>query len=51
MVRAALADSLAMIASDGILENGSGHPRVAGTHARVLGRYVREQKSFSLRKH
>lgn len=30
------------IASDGILLDGVGHPRVAGTFARVLGRYVRE---------
>jgi dihydroorotase len=37
-----------MIASDGILENGLGHPRVAGTFARVLGRYVRERKALSL---
>jgi N-acyl-D-aspartate/D-glutamate deacylase len=37
-----------MIASDGILENGKGHPRAAGTYARVLGRYVREQHALSL---
>src|SRR5687767_3942820 len=37
-----------MVASDGILENGLGHPRVAGTFARVLGRYVRERKVLSL---
>jgi N-acyl-D-aspartate/D-glutamate deacylase len=37
-----------MIASDGILENGIGHPRVAGTYARVLARYVRERKVLSL---
>ena len=36
------------IASDSILENGVGHPRSAGTYARVLGRYVREQKDLSL---
>ena len=33
MVRAAIRHPLAMIASDGILENGKGHPRAAGTHA------------------
>ena len=33
-----------MIASDGGLENGKGHPRSAGTYARVLGRYVREKQ-------
>ena len=37
-----------MIASDGILDKGKGHPRAAGTYARVLGRYVREQHVISL---
>lgn len=37
-----------MIASDGILANGKGHPRAAGCYARVLGRYVREQHALSL---
>ena len=37
-----------MIASDGILEHGKGHPRAAGTYARVLGRYVREEHVLSL---
>jgi N-acyl-D-aspartate/D-glutamate deacylase len=37
-----------MVASDGILRQGKGHPRAAGTYARVLGRYVREQKVLSL---
>ena len=49
IVRAAVADPEVMIASDGILENGKGHPRAAGTYARVLGRYVREQHLLSLR--
>ncbi len=35
-----------MVASDGGI--GSRHPRGAGTFPRVLGRYVREQKWFSL---
>ena len=48
MVRAALANPMVMIASDGILENGKGHPRAAGTYARVLGRYVREEHVLSL---
>lgn len=48
-VRAAVRDSQPMFASDGILdENGHGHPRVAGTFARILGRYVREQHDLSL---
>src|SRR5262249_31328088 len=49
VVRLAMAESMVMIASDGILENGKGHPRGAGTYARVLGRYVREQHALSLR--
>lgn len=48
MVVSAMADPSVMIASDGILENGKGHPRAAGTYARVLGRYVREQHALSL---
>ena len=38
-----------MIASDGIpFVNGKAHPRGAGTFARYLGRYVREQRVMSL---
>jgi N-acyl-D-aspartate/D-glutamate deacylase len=48
MVEKNMAHPLVMVASDGILENGLGHPRVAGTFARVLGRYVRERKVLSL---
>ena len=48
-VVSALADPLTIIASDG--NNAPGepqHPRTAGTFARVLGRYVREQKHLTL---
>jgi dihydroorotase len=48
VARLAVADPMVMIASDGILENGKGHPRGAGTYARVLGRYVREQHALPL---
>src|SRR5579872_230992 len=48
VVRAAIADPMVMIASDGILDHGKGHPRAAGTYARVLGRYVREQHALTL---
>jgi N-acyl-D-aspartate/D-glutamate deacylase len=48
MVRAAIAHPMVMIASDGIIENGTGHPRRAGTYARVLGKYVREERALSL---
>lgn len=38
-----------LIASDGMpFVDGAGHPRGAGTAARVLGRYSREQKALSL---
>ena len=48
VVTAAVADPLTMIASDGILHDGVGHPRVAGTFARVLGHYVREVHALTL---
>jgi hypothetical protein len=48
MIEKNMAHPLVMVASDGILENGLGHPRVAGTFARVLGRYVRERKILGL---
>jgi N-acyl-D-aspartate/D-glutamate deacylase len=48
IVAAALANPLTMIASDGILDHGKGHPRTAGTYTRVLGKYVRERGALSL---
>ena len=48
-VQAALAHPRVMVGSDGVpLTNGGGHPRGVGTYARVLGRYVREQKVIDL---
>ena len=44
VVREAVAHPLTMIASDGL----RGHPRQAGTSARILGRYVRETKALTL---
>jgi len=46
--RLAVADPRVMVASDGLIANSKGHPRGAGTFARVLGFYVREQKALSL---
>lgn len=46
--RQAIAYPGVMIASDGRMENGKGHPRSAGSYARVLGHYVREEKALSL---
>ena len=45
----AIAHPGVMIASDGVpFVNGTGHPRGAGTFARVLGHYVREKKTLGL---
>jgi dihydroorotase len=46
--RAAIVSPLSMIASDGFIENGRGHPRTSGTFAKVLGRYVREERVVPL---
>jgi dihydroorotase len=48
VVKMAMAAPDVMIASDGLLENGKGHPRAGGTYARVLGKYVREEHALSL---
>ena len=48
LMRDAILDPLTMIASDGILEEGKGHPRTAGTFSRVLAQYVREERTLSL---
>jgi N-acyl-D-aspartate/D-glutamate deacylase len=47
-VHAAVVSPLTIIASDGYLLKGQGHPRTAGTYALVLGRYVREEKALDL---
>jgi len=48
-VLAALKDPLTMIGSDGLNSaGGTGHPRTAGTFARILGVYVREQRALTL---
>jgi imidazolonepropionase-like amidohydrolase len=48
MVGAAITSPLTMVASDAYWQNGTGHPRTAGTFSKVLGRYVREARSLSL---
>jgi len=49
IARAAVADPLVMIASDGSRLTGPKiHPRGQGTFARVLGHYVREEKALDL---
>ncbi len=48
-VEMAIAHPGVMIASDGVpFVDGKGHPRGAGTYARVLGHYVREKKLLPL---
>jgi dihydroorotase len=46
--RTAIVSPLTMIASDGFIENGRGHPRTSGTYSKVLGKYVREEKALTL---
>lgn len=46
--RLAAANARVIVASDGLIENRQGHPRGAGSFARVLGVYIRQQKALSL---
>ncbi|HKQ14294.1 MAG TPA: amidohydrolase family protein [Steroidobacteraceae bacterium] len=49
IVRLAIADPMVMIGSDGMPATGASvHPRGQGTFARVLGKYVREEKVLDL---
>lgn len=48
IVTGAIRDPLTMIASDGMIVHGKGHPRTAGTYARILGHYVRETHDLTL---
>jgi N-acyl-D-aspartate/D-glutamate deacylase len=48
MLRLAMSVPYTMVASDGLIEEGKGHPRGAGTYARILGRYVREVHGLTL---
>ena len=47
-IEMALAHPHVIIASDGTIREGRGHPRGAGTFARVLGYYVRERGALTL---
>jgi dihydroorotase len=44
LVQEVATSPLTMVSTDGLLENGIGHPRTAGTYSRILGRYVRQAK-------
>jgi N-acyl-D-aspartate/D-glutamate deacylase len=48
MTRTALRHPLTMIASDGRILDGAGHPRSAGSFSKVLGQYVREEQLITL---
>ncbi len=48
MTRTAIENPLTMIASDGRIENGRGHPRTSGTYSKVLGKYVRQEGVLTL---
>jgi dihydroorotase len=46
--RTAIVSPLTMVASDGFIEYGKGHPRTSGTYAKVLGRFVRDERAIPL---
>ena len=48
IVDTAVASPLTMIASDGFLRNGEGHPRTSGSYSRVLGHFARETGALTL---
>jgi N-acyl-D-aspartate/D-glutamate deacylase len=48
LVDSVMLHPLTIVASDGHIAKGKGHPRGAGTYARVLARYVRDQGRLSL---
>lgn len=48
IARLAVSNPQIIVASDGLIQDGKGHPRGAGSFARVLGHYVREQKVIPL---
>jgi len=48
MTRTAIENPIVMIASDGFIIEGKGHPRTSGTYSKVLGEYVREYGTLTL---
>jgi len=48
VVKSTIANPMVIIASDGMITDGKGHPRGAGSFSRLLGKYVREEKIISL---
>lgn len=47
-IKTGIADPRTIIASDGMPFAPKAHPRTAGTFSRVLGKYVREEKTLNL---
>ena len=47
-IKLAIASPYTMVASDGLIEEGKGHPRGAGTFARVAGHYARDEHALTL---
>jgi len=48
IVDIAVSSNITMIATDGYIKKGKGHPRTAGSYTKVLGEYVREKKSLTM---
>jgi N-acyl-D-aspartate/D-glutamate deacylase len=48
MTRAAVESPITIIASDGFIEDGRGHPRTSGSYSKVLGQYTREEGVITL---
>ncbi|MDX1645590.1 MAG: amidohydrolase family protein [Longimicrobiales bacterium] len=48
MTRTAVASPITIIASDGFIDDGRGHPRTSGSYSKVLGQYVREEGVLEL---
>ncbi len=47
-ITTAIVNKNGMIASDAIINGGSGHPRAAGTFPRLLGKYVRQERALTM---
>lgn len=47
-IRQTIVNRHGMVASDGILSGGRGHPRAGGTFPRLLGKYVREEQTLPM---
>ena len=48
IVKSTISNPDVIIASDGMMSEGKGHPRGVGSFARLLGKYVREEEIISL---